>query len=220
MLQPDASRRVACRSASGLRRAAVCGLLALCFVAGPRPAAADETVYVVQNRLFRMRHELALQAGVLPMDAFYKGITAGGGYTWHISEAFAWEVARFNYVFPVQTDLADELRDNFGVQPTAYDRIRYFLQTSFVFKPLFGKWSLLNRAVLRDEVFLTVTTGMLKLVNTPADRFQAIVGGGLGVRVFVTNWFSVRLDVRDFAYFDGTDPTNVLEISLGPSLNL
>lgn len=196
-------------------------LLALALLGGAaHRAAADETPYVVQERLYAMRHEIAITGGVLPLDAFYKGITVGGGYTIHFADAFAWEVAHFDYSFHVETDLAGELKSNFGVQPTAFDRIRYFALSSFVFKPLYGKWSLLNRAVLRDEVFLTVSGGMLKLVDTPADRFQPVVGGGVGVRIFVTDWLSVRVDVRDFVYFDGTEATNVLHITLGPSLNL
>lgn len=198
--------------------AAFLGLLVA--VGSPAPAAADESTYVVQERLYAMRHELAVAGGVLPLDAFYKGLTVEGAYALHFADAFAWEVARFAYTFQVETDLAGELHDNFGVEPTAFDRIRYFALSSFVFKPLYGKWSLLNRAVLRDEAFLTVSGGIVKLTDTPADSFQPVVGAGIGVRIFVTDWLSVRIDVRDFVYFDGAEATNVLHISLGPSLNL
>lgn len=190
------------------------------LVGAPAGAHADESTYVVQERVYAMRHELSVAGGVLPLDAFYKGLTVEGAYALHFADAFAWEVARFAYAFRVETDLADELESNFGVEPTAFDRIQYFALSSFVFKPLYGKWSLLNRAVIRDEAFLTVSGGLLKLADTPADRFQPVVGGGIGVRIFVTDWFSVRIDIRDFVYFDGAEATNVLHISLGPSLNL
>ena len=53
--------------------------------------------------------------------------------------------------------------------------------------------------MVRDEVFLTVGVGLLKLMDTPADHFQALVGGGIGVRVFLTDWISIRVDVRVIA---------------------
>ncbi len=190
------------------------------LLATPSRAVADESAYVVQERIYTMRHELAVAGGVLPLDAFYKGLTVEGAYGIHFGEAFAWEIARFAYTFQVETDLAGELESNFGVEPTAFDRIRYFALSSFVFKPLYGKWSLLNRAILRDEVFVTVCVGMVKLTDTPADAFQPAVGGGIGLRVFVTDWLSIRLDIRDFAYFDGPEATNVLHIGIGPSVNL
>ena len=133
------------------RLGAACLAVALFVCAAPTPASADEETYVVQDRLYRMRHEISVATGVLPLDAFYKGITIGGGYTIHWSDLFAWEVARFAYAFHVNTDLREELRTNFGVEPTAFDRIRYYLFTNFVFKPLYGKWSLLNRTIVRDE---------------------------------------------------------------------
>lgn len=47
------------------------------------------TVSAIQDRAYRMQHELDLSVGVLPLDAFYKGLYAQVSYTAHFSDTFA-----------------------------------------------------------------------------------------------------------------------------------
>ena len=59
-------------------------------LAAPTAARAADTggdapIYAVQNRAFHLRHEFHLGVGVLPINAFTKGITLGGGYTFHFA---------------------------------------------------------------------------------------------------------------------------------------
>jgi hypothetical protein len=72
-------------------------LAVLLLVSSAALAQADElenpgVIAAVQERAFRMQHELHLGVGVLPLDAFYKGLYAQVGYTFHFTDAFAWQV--------------------------------------------------------------------------------------------------------------------------------
>ena len=46
--------------------------------------------YAVQSRLFRLGGELRVEAGFLPINAFNKGLTVGGSFTYHFSNSWAW----------------------------------------------------------------------------------------------------------------------------------
>ena len=80
-------------------------------------AAAEEAgygeggkVYAVQKKGYQLKHELYGAVGVLPMDAMYKGVTFGGGYTYHFSHHFAWEAVQFLYSANIDTGLKKDLR--------------------------------------------------------------------------------------------------------------
>src|SRR5512146_1209430 len=105
-------------------------LLALAFASLPLfaalPAQAGDDIdeeqvstYAVQSRLFRLGGELDFAAGILPMNAFQKGLTIGGSFTYHFNNAVAWEVINGAYVWKkLDTDLRSELLENFNVKPT------------------------------------------------------------------------------------------------------
>src|SRR5512141_3263501 len=105
-------------------------LLTLAFASLPLfaalPAQAGDDIdeeqvstYAVQSRLFRLGGELDAAAGILPMNAFQKGLTVGGSFTYHFYNAWAWEVINGAWVYKqLDTGLKTELLENFQVQPT------------------------------------------------------------------------------------------------------
>src|SRR5271163_610149 len=75
--------------------------------------------YVVQERLFRLGLEVNAGLGLLPLNAFDKGLMVEGSVAYHFSNLWAWEVIQGGYVVAnVDTGLKQQLLDNFGVQPT------------------------------------------------------------------------------------------------------
>ena len=66
-------------------------------------------VLAVQDRTYRMNSELMLGIGVLPLDAFYKGLSGEVSYTYHFSDSFAWQIGRFLYSYNVATGLQNQL---------------------------------------------------------------------------------------------------------------
>jgi outer membrane beta-barrel protein len=163
-------------------------------------AESDAPVFAVQNRQVNLKHEFHLGFGVLPINAFTKGLAVQAGYTYHFNPLVAWEIAQFTYAFGVDTSLKQQLVQDYGVMPARLDPfLNYFASSNVVFKPLYGKFSLTNRWVVHIEAFFVAgpSVGVFAVGQSPAPGFD--VGGGL--RVFINDLFSVRLDARDLTHF-------------------
>ena len=179
------------------------------------------TVSAVQERLYRMNHELALGVGVLPADAFYKGLLASVGYTVHFTDSFAWQVGRGSYSYNLKTGLRQQLERDFGVAPTASafeDEVQWMVGSDLVWSPLYGKTAVNNRAVVHFTGFLLGGASVLKLNR--ADGFRPALNLGVGVRVFSSRNVSFRLDVtNNLVFAGGTRLLNVPTIQLSTALD-
>ncbi len=185
-------------------------------VVTPCPAAAEDAPLpslAIQNRLHTQTHEFTAAVGVLPLDAFEKGVTVSGAYTLHFDDLYAWEVAQFFYSFPFETDLAADLRA-FDLQPTPFERVQYYVTSNFVFKPLYWKGAWLNDSVNRGELLLLVGGGYGWLTRTS----RPVADLGAAVRLYASEWVSLRLDVRYVPFFNTDDLQNELWIGFGASL--
>ncbi|MCB9729672.1 MAG: hypothetical protein H6744_05205 [Deltaproteobacteria bacterium] len=185
-----------------------------------RPDAPDYQSQVVQNRAYVMRHELGVQVGVLPMDAFTKGVTVGGSYTLHFSQILAWELVQFMHSFPFDAALKDDLA-SFDLRPTPFETVENLLSTNLVFKPVYFKGSALNRAVISGE-FMVVLGGAYAWFTRSK---RPGLDYGIGFRVFASRLFSMRLDARHMMFFtdgagSGVDVHHELWIGLGTSISL
>jgi outer membrane beta-barrel protein len=179
------------------------------------------TVSAVQERLYRMNHELTLGVGALPADAFYKGYIASVSYTFHFTDSFAWQVGRGSYSYNVKTSLRSQLERDFGVSPTSTafeDEVQYLVGSDLVWSPLYGKTALLNRKVVHFTGFLLGGASILKLNRS--DGFRPAVNLGVGMRVFTSQLISFRLDVTNNVVFAGaTRIVNVPTFQLSTALN-
>lgn len=200
-------------------------LLLLGLLGAAAPAFADEeeevATYAVQRRQFNLGHELHASFGVLPMNAFNKGLCFGGGYTYHFSDLWAWEIGQFVYSQNIETGLKDELRQNFPepISPTTLDFVQYFGSTNLVLKPLYGKFAWFNRAVVHAELFLVAGGGVGKYKDT---GFKPAGDAGIGLRIHFGEIFSLRFDARDYVFVKsegGLGADNELYLALSVALN-
>jgi outer membrane beta-barrel protein len=201
-------------------------LFLLCLVPGLARAQAEAlenpgAVSAVQERLYRMNHELTLGVGVLPADAFYKGFVAGVGYTYHFSDSFAWQVGRGSYSYNLKTGLREQLERDFGVAPTAnafQDEVQWMVGSDLMWSPFYGKLAFRNSKVLHFEAFLLGGGSVLKLNRT--DGFRPAANVGVGLRLFSSNTVSFRLDVtNNFVFAEATRIINVPVVQLSTALN-
>jgi outer membrane beta-barrel protein len=201
-------------------------LILLALVPGLARAQAEAlenpgAVSAIQERRYRMHHELTLGVGLLPIDAFYKGLTGSVGYTYHFSDTFGWQVGRGTYSYNVQTGLRTQLERDFDVAPTASayeDQVQWMVGSDLVWSPLYGKMAFLNSKVLHFEAFL-LGGGTVVKINR-ADGFRPAANVGLGVRMFSGETLSFRLDVTNNVVFAGTSNiNNVLSVQLGTAFN-
>jgi len=177
------------------------------------------TINAVQERKYRLQHELNVGVGVMPLDAFYKGVLGTVGYTYHFSDTFGWQVGRGAYSYNVSTGLRDQLERDFGVVPTALDEVQWMVGSDAVWSPFYGKFSWLNRRVLHFAGYLVAGGTVVKL-NRGQVPFRPALNLGVGARLFSTEHVSFRLDVTNNVVFKGgTGILNVPTIQLSLALN-
>jgi outer membrane beta-barrel protein len=200
------------------------GLLTLTLtLAGASPAFAGQELdeeqvatYAVQSRLFRLGGELNVAAGLLPINAFNKGLTIGGSFTYHFSNAWAWEVINGSYVYKqLDTGLKTELLENFDVQPTDIAALDLMMSSSLVMKPFYGKLAVFNRRVIHAEV--SVPFGITLGRYTNPQTYLPGPNVGIIARVFMGPHTSLRIDVRENILFNHWATRNELHVSLGLS---
>jgi outer membrane beta-barrel protein len=193
-------------------------LLFACLVLLSAPAAAqtkgqEGQLYSIEKRDLLGNHELSVSVGVLPMDAFYKGITLQGSYSYHFNRMLGWEVIGGLYSFNIDTGLKDELNDRFQLQPTELGQLQWLLNSNFLFKPLYGKVAVANDLLFTGEMFFVLGYALGGFTSA----YPSGVDAGIGFRMFLSRYFSMRLDIRDYVFFSG-EVSNNLYIALGVSL--
>ncbi|MCC6809074.1 MAG: outer membrane beta-barrel domain-containing protein [Deltaproteobacteria bacterium] len=189
----------------------VVGILLAAGTAHAQEEDADS--YAIQNRQFKLKHEINVVGGVLPLNAFVKGITVGGGYTIHFTDMWAWEIGQFYYAFGVETDLRRELLDNFQVQPTQIESINYFFSSNIIFKPFYGKFAALNRSVIHAELFFVLGPAVARFLNPGA--FRVGFDAGIGLRLHLVEHLSMRLDARYMLFVRPPSVVSELHVTLG-----
>ncbi|HEY1100834.1 MAG TPA: outer membrane beta-barrel domain-containing protein [Myxococcota bacterium] len=179
---------------------------------------------VIQNRKFKMAHEFTLQLGTQPLDAFAKGVTASGRYTLHFDDFHAWEIGAGTYALNIDTGLKDQLLNVFGVQPESLPTLNLVLESNYVMKPLYGKLALFNQVLLYTELFFVAG---LTVSSWSDGSFRPGPDVGVGARFFVSEWFSIRADIRHAVVFGGiplVDPNSTIDgimyLGLGASFNV
>ncbi|MGA9522291.1 MAG: outer membrane beta-barrel domain-containing protein [Myxococcaceae bacterium] len=170
---------------------------------------------IVQNRQYQLKHELALGAGMLPLDAFYKGFTGNLSYTFHFTDHFAWQVGRASVSYNISTGLSDQLSRDFGLLTTDFPQVQWTIGSDLIWKLIYGKVALINRTLHHVEGFLIAGASGVKVQSgiLPAPNV------GVGGRLFLSDALSIRLDVTDSIVVGEKDMFNVLSVQLGLSLN-
>jgi outer membrane beta-barrel protein len=180
--------------------------------------AGDDGPYsamAVQNRSHLVDHEFTLSVGVLPMDAFTKGLTVSGAYTLHFNENWAWEIAHFFWSFHLETDLDAELRA-FNLKATPFEVLDFFATSNIVFKPIYWKGSALNSGIVYGEMLLLMGAGYARWTRS----HRPMVDAGMALRFFAGDTFSFRLDTRYLLFIsaDGGSVDQDVWIGLGTSV--
>ncbi len=173
-----------------------------------------EVVVAVQERDFRMKHELTLGLGVLPLDSYYKGIAAQLGYTHHFSDRFAWQIGRGLYSYNVPTSLRSQLEERWGAEPDAFSQVQWLVGSDLMWTPFYGKTAGLNRSLFYFEAFLLGGGSLARM----SDGFAPGAHVGVGARVFTGDRVSFRLDASDHVLaWEGV--THVPTVQLSAAFN-
>jgi outer membrane beta-barrel protein len=181
------------------------------------PAVEAGGVEAIQRRTYELANEIDLTVGVLPGDPYTKGLIAGGGYVFHFTDHFAWNVAHAGYSYDVTTSLRDQLTRDFGAPSSAFEQPQFFVGSDVIFKPFYGKSSVVNQYVVHFDAQIVVGVNVWKY---QVGGFAPAVNFGAGVRVFQNHVMSWRLDVTDdVVIFAKKAPINVPTLSLSLAFN-
>jgi outer membrane beta-barrel protein len=217
----------------GTRRAPSAGVLLACVAAsvvasfsGAGAAHAQEEderaeTRVVQRRKFRLGHELFLAAGWLPLDAFEKGVTGSAGYALHFTDQFALEVG-LTKTLVYNTALRDELLALGEVEPESFRIVETYFSGAINWSPFYGKLAVKSGSLVHLDFSITAGGGYGWFPETN----RPLLLWGLGLRLFLSESLSTRLDVRSLHFVEadsllsGWDVHNELQMSLGIALSL
>jgi len=207
-------------------------LLALAAIAAiPRAFGAPPTEYydlpkvvAVQNRTYYLNSDLTVNLGWLPSDAFNKGYTIGGSYTYFFSDYLGWEVVNANYSFNSETNLKKDLLENFGaaVENVGFggilDFIVYYFTSNVVYTPLYTKSLLFNKNIVRGEVSFVFGAGG---AGFDESGLRALITAGAYLRFFTKEDRSWKFDFRNNVYFEKSlGAVNTISLMVGYSMQL
>jgi len=166
---------------------------------------SDEEVVVVQRKYTRKlwRHELTpIGFGGLPFGTVRRTLFGGAGYTLHFNDWLGWEALNFVYTKTFFSTFTDDINNNkltganqVDIKPD-FQKLLFFLTTGVVLTPFYGKLSSLSRWIAYTEPFVSLGFGISK---TETDSYVA-VAPGIGLRVFYREWFSMKIEFRDYIY--------------------
>lgn len=187
----------------------------------------NESVSVIQNRIYDRFHEIDLLFGYIPDDDFYLASPLGLSYTYHFNENIAWEVIRAQAVINIDRDLKETLRDDYGVAPTEFDKITSMFHSNFIFKPTYGKDAILNSSILNHEGYLLAGLGIFNYQRAYSDGSESAetassLSLGIGRKYFINETYSINLELRDYVTFksSGTENNLYLGMSIGYRFNM
>ncbi|MCA9521511.1 MAG: outer membrane beta-barrel domain-containing protein [Myxococcales bacterium] len=182
-------------------------------------------VTVIQRRNFTKDGRLALipYVGVIPNDDFKGYITTGVRIEYYVAESFNLELTAGKAFGVKDSDLTKFLQSNYNANVTIPQQLDWNFNLNGTWAPFYGKLGFLRTKILHIDFNLSVgVSGLLTRVVPKADASQKkikfVVAGnvGAGLRLFILNWFGIRIDYRHYIHAKFTGGVGFpAEISLG-----
>lgn len=158
-------------------------------------------VTLVQQRKYRLQHELALMLGSFPTDPYYKGFSQAASYTWNFSRWFGWQVVK---VMSLRNTDAQLKRAIVAFEPSldpdeAFPQITRVIASHLRVSPFYGKVSVLNRFVVHGGAYFQLGGAVVDRSH-PVEYRVAGLDAGVGGRVWLARAVSVCVEVSELVY--------------------
>lgn len=178
---------------------------------------------VLQNRKYNLLNEIFIEVGGLPADAYNKGLTGTVGYALHLSQFVAWEVGQFTYSYTINSGLKDKLLrivDLYGFDQPELPEINWFVSSHLVLKPIYGKQAIFNRKLIHMEAFILAGPAIVNR-STPDTEFSIGANFGAGLRLWMTQKTSLRIDIQELLFYGSNTSTieTALHLHAGVAVN-
>ena len=177
------------------------------------------------------RFELAPVAGYVPNNPFAKRYVAGLLTAYHFSETFAAEAAFLYSPDLGANDLKDLTTTLVGIAHEGNPDVQFqqpvdkmVMAATFAARwaPVYGKINILGERVINFDAYLTAGAGLLSIreyyatydesladtaetpvtLGTPVNKSRVPVNLGLGMDFFVSSSIAIKIDARNYLYFD------------------
>ncbi len=187
--------------------------------------STERDLPVVSGRIYERegRFGLTLFSGLLSSQPYWWYIPVGGRISYNITDQIGIDVSG-NYNLEQPTELQDFLEASLGAgfdpKTDLDDRFIWRANASFVWSPLYGKWSFANNKLGHFDANLVAGLGVVSVERPNLQRDEAtteiVPEGHFGIGIaflFTENW-SARLDGRFYLYQEAETESNEGDLRL------
>lgn len=162
----------------------------------------NDEVVVVQRQFTNKswRHEFSpIGIGGIPFGTVRRTVFGGANYTLHVNNWLAWEAFNFLYSKNFFSSFIDDINAS---QPAPkkiapdFQKLIYFATTGFQITPTYGKVATFSRWIAYLEPYLVIGVG---IARTEVREYLTYFPG-IGARFFFKEWFSMRVELRDYLF--------------------
>lgn len=186
----------------------------------PAPAATNQQVInsdiqVIQRKAFLKsgRFELAPSFGFSINDPLLRSYAVGGEANYFLSDSFSVGLD-LNVFIPQFQDAYYNVPLDERVLP-AVNRYNFEGGIDFGYVPIYGKFAFLESGVLHWEGWISGGVGLTQTQIVPRDPSEPGWNNnnispdvGVGVRIFLNHWLTLRVGVKDYMMLDTFEPSD------------
>jgi outer membrane beta-barrel protein len=179
----------------------------------------QDIVTVVRKPFLKSsRIELMPSFGATLNDNMIRHYQFNGQINYWVTEALAvgLEGQMFTHEFLEPYDI---IARQYRRLPTL-NKYNYGAALNFHYVPVYAKFAMLNKYIVHWEVFATAGVGVTQSEVLPRDpalegwtNFNITPNVGLTTRVFIADWLTLNLSVRDYIFIDKFESVDRTEVS-------
>lgn len=148
--------------------------------------------------------------GIWPLSPYYNSFSVDASYNYLFNKKYTWEVLRASYIYSIDKGLTSEIADRYQLEPKVIERLNFMISTNLKYNLAYGKFIFFNEHIRYFRAQIIVGPA-LAITNS---RSQIGADLGAAMEVYVNDYFSWKLDIRDTLVTVGTT-TNNMSINLG-----
>ncbi len=174
-----------------------------------------EDVVVVPRKAFLKsgRLELFPLAGVSLNDVLIRHYGLGGQLNYYLSDVFSVGVEG-QYFLKERTDRESLVGLQYN-RVTTLNRYLWSGSVNFAYVPGYGKFTMFNRYIIHWDLFVQGGVGLVQTEIIPRvlgdetwKNNQIMPSVGVGTRLFLSNWLTFNVALKDYIFNDKFEPTN------------
>lgn len=168
-----------------------------------RTRKLSDRIKSVQRKAFlkRKRIELYPTFSVDLNDPFYTHLIVGAGLAYHLADSLALEIRGGFVIDSIEQSAIRFTRQSTDALVDDVPEFKWHADANFLWSPFYGKVSMFGDGILHFDAYVSAGGGVFTTdaATNPAANF------GIGQRYFLTDWLTVRAELRDYIFMDSRD---------------